>query len=192
MRCSGWVAEENLWLPRENKKRNTFHRACCSCNHLSFFSKRNRLQRAFNVVADVEKLGFVLGAEERLLALAKNYQFTSPPLGLSDPPPLGARAPPRNTSTRPLGSPRTTSLRAHLQRLCRVTDLHGCYQDSSLSAVGAAPGDCGPALAQSRCQRGVLQMRIRLGGALNATSAGAGCAKTTQFLAKFRSLFPIN
>ena len=131
----------------------------------------------------------------RLLALAKHYQFTPPtgsPLGLSDPPPLGARAPPRNTSTRPLGSPRTTSLRAHLQRLCRVTDLHGCYQDSSLSAVGAAPGDCGPALAQSRCQRGVLQMRIRLGGALNATSAGAGCAKTTQFLAKWAIFFPIN
>ena len=41
---------------------------------------------------------------------------------------------------------------------------------------------CGPALAQSRCQRGVLQMRIRLGGALNATSAGAGCAKSTKSL----------
>jgi len=71
----------------------------------------------FNVVADVEKLGFVLGAEERLLALAKNYQFTPPPLGLSDPPPLGARAP--HLGTLPLDrSPRTTSLRAHLQRLC--------------------------------------------------------------------------
>ena len=81
----------------------------------------------------------MLGAEERLLALAKNYQFTPPPLGLSDPPPLGARAP--HLGTLPLDrSPRTTSLRAHLQRLCRVTDLDGCYQDSSLSAVGAAPG----------------------------------------------------
>jgi hypothetical protein len=81
-------------------------------------------------------------------------------------------------------SPRTTSLRAHLQRLCRVTDLHGCYQDS-LSAVGAAPG-AGlrwPSLVVKAS--GVLQMRIRLGGALNATSAGAGCAKTKQFLAKY-------
>jgi hypothetical protein len=36
---SGWVAEENLWLPRQTKKRNTFHRACCSCHDLSFFLK---------------------------------------------------------------------------------------------------------------------------------------------------------
>jgi hypothetical protein len=163
-------------LPRENKKRNTFHRACCSCNHLSFFSKRNRLQRAFNVVADVEKLGFVLGAEERLLALAKNYQFTPPPLGLSDPPPLGARAPPRNTSTRPLPT-------YHESQSPPPAPLQGDRPSRVLSGLlplssGCRPR-CGPALAQSRCQRGVLQMRIRLGGALNATSAGAGCAKTT-------------
>ena len=144
---------------------------------------------AFYVVADVEKLGFVLGAEERLLALAKNYQFTPPPLGLSDPPPLGARAPPRNTSTRPLPT-------YHESQSPPPAPLQGDRPSRVLSGLlplssGCRPR-CGPALAQSRCQRGVLQMRIRLGGALNATSAGAGCAKTTQFLAKFQSLFPIN
>jgi hypothetical protein len=104
-----------------------------------FFSKRNRLQRAFNVVADVEKLDFVLGAEERLLALRLRKAISSRLL-LSDPPPLGARAPPRNTSTRPLPTYHESQSPPPHQRLCRVTDLHGCYQDSSLSAVGAAPG----------------------------------------------------
>jgi|SouAtlMetagenome_1021521.scaffolds.fasta_scaffold71573_2 hypothetical protein len=32
-------------------------------------------------------------------------------------------------------------------------------------------------------------MRIRLGGALNATSAGAGCAKTTRFFAGAQPFF---
>ena len=88
-------------------RRKRFFAGSVAAITISFFRKRNPCN-ASNVVADVEKLGFVLGAvggrsrrREKLSGLLSGL-----PLGPSDPPLLSAHAPFRNTSTRPLATRR--------------------------------------------------------------------------------------
>ena len=149
-------------------RRKRFFAGSVAAITISFFRKRNPCN-ASNVVADVEKLGFVLGAvggrsrrREKLSGLLSGL-----PLGPSDPPLLSAHAPFRNTSTRPLATRREPQSPppVPMQGILPSRVISGF-----LSRWGAAPG---VGLSQSRCQRG--------GGASTPSgSAGApGTARTT-------------